>query len=525
MAINVTDYKRELQKALKDKNLVTSAFTINDLFVEQQRINIPQQIEKHRKIFNELKSNYKTYYTSQLALDKKDAYLKWYEETFLDENAYSNYVQETLDINKNNKEELLDIFNTTDYGKAVRDLVNDKKDYLVYDTFSKIDRTGVLGAIYESALVSIGADVNDKLLFTCTYGVTSDSEFYQEMINSEVFKEKDQDYKDLVYFICKINEKLRDRREQDSKEPYIKYEVIQLPLEYGEKATITDTPLINKMAITPLENNLTFNDRDTYRQLALLNKYDFSVDDKTTQQSQEEINKLTELDRFVLDTIVVDFYYKLNKKEFSDRQLANWYTQKGGKVTPSENIQREINNSIEKLQHIYIDIDYKSVQEFKKNKHVKVKRHNPLLWLESLEVKDDTTSNYYRILDTPFYFTYLKQTNSTMITYDRELLYLDINGVDKSLANQNLKHYLIRRIAPLKEYPNEIYISVSDIYNEQNATAKYYPKINNLKKAKQRARERTEIMLNELKREYNFTYMQNNEGKTIKGYYIKPKKR
>lgn len=321
-------------------------------------------------------------------------------------------------------------------------------------------------------------------------------------------------YKEMYVYVVGINERYKELSE-NIKDTSVKYEQLTLNLEYNDQATLTSTPLINSIAEIKA-------DQIGVKDIALLRGFSYELDADTTENSEEQLNKLNELDRFVLDTIVVDFYLQQQITVFSDRQITTQYTNKYGDKKVSKTLQKDINESILKLQNIRVELDYKSIEKYKE-KNIDVKRNNPLLWLESIQVNADTTSNYYKILGTPFYYTYLKQTNNQLIPYNRELLTMNIKGVDKRRENQDLRHYLIRRLADMNTFNAQIYIKTSQIYTVQGVNSSNYPTDSKLKKARYLARERTETLLNEFKKQYNFTYSQDNEGKRIKGYFIKPK--
>lgn len=315
---------------------------------------------------------------------------------------------------------------------------------------------------------------------------------------------------DIRHNLNELIETFFDLEEEKGKE---KHEQITLPLEYSQKATITDTGLINKLALTKLEDNYILQE---------LKNLDFNIEESTIQHGEETLNKLDELDRFVLDCIVLDLYYKQGRKQFTNRQIAIQYCKEKGIEHITENILSEIDKSIIKLQNTRISLDYKSVQKLKKAK-IKVDRGNPLIWINELfNVKIETNVRGYEIIETPFYFTYLRETNAPMITYDRKLLYSDIKGIEKNIDNQNLRHYLIRRLAPSKTLnTNEIYINISDIYEAQNIHKKDFKTDNALKIARKKARDRAELILKEYKKEYNFNYSKDDENKRIKGYIIR----
>lgn len=521
MALNIKDFKKECKKKLQDIELMSLAFDYSIKFLADMLEDLDKTIELNLKTLEGLQQ------THLKGVD--DTYINWYKETLTDKNNLQDYIYKNIDELQKAKEDTLEVMGTTDYGKAVRDLLNENSPKLKYDTFALLDGMSVTNYIYLTCVLLLSeCDTNDKLIINCTYSIaTRYSTYYQELQNSKEFSEKDQDYKDLCFYLIDINTKVKDKvKELELQERHIN-EQMQLPLfEYSEKLTLTDTPLINSLALTPNSESLTIRqDSEVFRELAdLKSKYDFKINADEIAKSEEQLQQLTELDRFVLDTIVTDIFFKGNKREFTDRQLVVLYTKEHSASKISENIQDEINKSILKLQNTRVNLGLESIQKLKSNK-VKVNSDNPLIWLKKIQIDKETSTTHYRIIDTPFYYSYLKLTNAPLITYNRDLLYKEIKGVNKSLDSQALRHFLIRRVTQAVEFNTELYLNLNDIYNETNTTAKYYPKNANLRKARQRARENTELILDELKKEYSFTYSQDNRTQTIKGYILKPKKK
>lgn len=521
MALNIKDFKKECKKELLNKDTLTLAFDYSIKFLNDMLVDIDKTIELNLKTLEGLQQTHLT------GVD--DTYINWYKETLTDKDNLQDYINKNIEEMQKAKEDTLEAMGTTDYGKAVRDLLNENSPKLKYDTFALLDGMSVTNYIFLTCVLLLNkGNANDKLIINCTYSVaTRYSTFYKELQESKELNEKDQDYKDLCFYLTDINTKIKDKaKELELQERHIN-EQIQLPLfEYSETLTLTDTPLINNLALSPNTENLATIEKDSelFRELAdLKNKYDFAINEKEINDSEEKIQQLTELDRFVLDTIVTEIFLKKNTREFTDRYLVTLYTQQYSQTRISKNIQDEINKSILKLQKTRISLGLDSIQKLKANK-VHVKADNPLIWVETIEIDKNTSTTHYRILGTPFYYSYLKLTNAQLITYNRELLYKEIKGINKNIDSQALRHYFIRRITQAIEFNTEIYISVNDLYKETNATPYYYPKDANLRKAKQRARESAELILNDLKKEYSFTYHKDDRVKTIKGYKVRPKK-
>lgn len=534
--IKFEQFKEEYYKAFFNKNIIADAYDDMLKMLKEKLDNIDEELEKHKRRYNEVKKQKEKYDEQELKSLKeyanRDSFikinnlltgyfkeLKEYTLKSIDEQdkTYLTYVNYFVKGDIFNIQEPSDFNNFFCY--YFEDILRHVA-YLVFNYLSDIDDTKEnehkFRVVMNSHFITTGFD-RDFL----NYLLEHDKQLahFKEMWGEELFNF----YIDLTRYAVEVQERheelskdIKDTGDDESTTA-LKFEQLTLNIEYDDTATLTDTPLINSLATTKL-------DIQTAQDFQLLNNYDFNLSSKSIEESEEQLKELNELDRFVLDTIVVDFYYTKQQTIFSDREIATQYTNKYGATKVSPTLQKDINESILKLQNTRIKLDYESVQQFK-SKNIQVKRNNPLIWLESLEVKKDTSSNYYKIISTPFFYTYLKQTGSELISYKRELLLMNIKGVDKRTENQNLRHYLIRRIAKLEDLGAPIYINTSDVYQVQEVNALNFPSENKLKKARFNARERAEKILDELKKEYNFTYSQDNEGKRIKGYYIRPKKR
>lgn len=522
MALCKEDYKKELYKLFNDKDCIKYAFSSSIDFAKSNIEFADYFVNTYEKVYSSLEETYKLIqscnYDSLATIYKESKitkeYLEWYKKTYLNKEELIAYCEQLLEQSEKEKNELLEMIKTTEYESAVRDLLNENKNELKYDIFSKIENENAIPNFLSLAIDVINTNkIKNEFLEISVHNLTKNHIYYKEMLLNDKYIKTSKEIKELIDYICFINEKI-DKNKDKEKQKF-KYEFIPLPLEYPTTATIASTSLINEIAVNKF-NDITL--KDNY----LINNLHYDLEQESIEKSQKIIGNLNELDIFVLNTITIDFILKQNKWTFSDYELANLYTQKGGKVTPIRKIKEDVNKSIIKLQNTRISLSGKSVEIFKKQ-HIKISGKNPLLWVENVEVKSGNTTNYYRAIKVPFYLNYLEATNSELITYNRELLYLDIKGIDKSPNNQDLRYYLIRRLAPLKSYPNEIYITTNDIYEVQHATAEYYPNPTNLKKARQRVREHTEILLKQMKKEYNFTYRKD-VNKRVRGFFIIPKK-
>lgn len=525
--LDIKEFKERYYKAFFDEKIVNSAF---DMFIEvqQQRLDnigteLPKALEKYKayekqkqnKDYSEEKAkDFKDYTTKEgflktnkeliqiLNIFKERALKSIKEEDTTYKNAVNYFTKGDKIKNITELEEIAWFFDCSFLSSVflicfelivIEDDNTNKIPKLIKEYISKehnIDR-------YFDSFIDNGKHIKD---FACKYGLEF-SQFYLDIITYII-----NILERAVILQKKINKLIEEKIESlKDKKPLNS-------IEYNSFATLTDTPLINELARTTQEV------KDIY----LLNELNFEIENKTINKNEEELkNTLTELDRFVLDTIAVDMFLNQHITTFSDRQIAIQYTKEKGGDKTSPTLIKNINDSILKLQNKRINLDYASVEKYKKN-NVYVSMDNPLLWLESMEITSDTTSRYYRIIGTPFYCTYLKETNSKLFSYERKLLTDEIKGIEKNTENQNLKHYLIRRILSLKNFNNlqRIYISTNDIYEVQGVNSVKYTTDNKLKKARLKARERSEKILNLLQEEYDFNFNKDNRNKRIKGYYI-----
>lgn len=271
-------------------------------------------------------------------------------------------------------------------------------------------------------------------------------------------------------------------------------------------------PIVYKDMATFAKSNPFVNEMSLIKDHELEKKIGIELKEETITEGNEKLNQLTEIDTLVLDTIVLDFYYKQEKMTFTDKEVATWINQENAKTTVPKVTREQVNESILKLQSIRVDLKYRSLQEIN-NEILNLKIGNPLLWIrERLELEGSNGIKMYEIITEPFYFTYLKVTNTTLIEFKRELLTNNYKGVDKSVDNQAVRIYLIKRLEPKNRLnSNEIFININDIYEIQGATPANYTTAATLRKAKERARKRAETILNEFKKEYKFTYEPDNE--------------
>lgn len=271
-------------------------------------------------------------------------------------------------------------------------------------------------------------------------------------------------------------------------------------------------PIVYKDMATFAKSNPFVNEMSLIKDHELEKKIGIELKEETITEGNEKLNQLTEIDTLVLDTIVLDFYYKQEKTTFTDKEVATWINEVNAKTTVPKVTREQVNESILKLQSIRVDLKYRSLQEIN-NEILNLKIGNPLLWIrERLELEGSNGIKMYEIITEPFYFTYLKVTNTTLIEFKRELLTNNYKGVDKSVDNQAVRIYLIKRLEPKNRLnSNEIFININDIYEIQGATPANYTTAAKLRKAKERARKRAETILNEFKKEYKFTYEPDNE--------------
>ena len=519
------DYFQSLYyKAFFDEKIVNSAF---DTFIEvqQQKIynidsELPKALKKYKeyekkkqsKGYNEEKAkNYKYYATKEGFLKTNNEYINTLNEyrnnaliRIKNKNkSYINAVEyfvngKDIDFKKNDLNEFKWFFETDFIGSVfliVFTLLIEEEDKSneVPKIIKETKPTKNIFIRYFDNFITNGALISD---FMTKYGIDF-ATFYLAILTY------------ITLLLTRYNHLLKQANKN------FKYEQIPLNFfEYEDRATLTETPLLNELALTKLE------DRD----IKVINGDRFVLDNISTIKSNETIEKLTELDRFILNTAVLDIYYTKGDSVFSDRQLATLYSNKYGRENVSPKLLDEINKSLLKLQSIRISLDYKNQEKAKKTKIKGAKRDNPLLWLERLEVKEDTTSNFYRLIEIPFYLTYLQDTHAKLLSYDRGVLFKPIKGVKKTSENQALRSYLNRRLVSLNTLDTNIYISVKDIYEVLEIKADDYKNDNQLRKARYNAREKTEKILNEFKKEYSFNFNQDNEKRGIKGYIITPKK-
>ena len=502
------DIKAEQLRAIEDvlidvRNYLFNIDEINKFlngaityYKENKDFLIKDDVETYKQLYEKNEKDKETKKIDKELYELRKNALKEMKEPSYWNKHYNDYINNITNIKETlSKDD--SIIKSKEYESLAYYITNDKKTKEIKDIEKK------LAILIENTIFNFH---NLLDAFYLMYIIYQNSDLpFKDIVIKKAFNE-------ISYNINELYETYYDIKADDEEE--IKKEQLTLPLEYNDIATLTDTGLINKLAIIKLENNALFKEQ--------IAKLDFNIDENTINNSEKKLEKLNELDRFILDTIVIDFYYKQGLTKFTNRQIAIQYCKEKGIEHITENVLKEIDKSILKLQNTRISLDYKSIQRLKKAK-VKIGKNNPLIWLEETYIDvEGTKTKGYEIIRTPFYFTYAQEVNAPMITYNRKLLYNEIKGIDKNINNQNLRHYLIRRLAPTKNLDtNEIYISINDIYEVQNIYKDEYKTANALKQARKQARERAELILKEYKKEYNFTYHKDDLNKRIKGYVIK----
>lgn len=497
---NLKNNKNSLKFKLNDKELYKSTKqALNEALYSEDFI---KEIV-NEEINEQLKDSEDAYFLSHYIQDHKD-FLERFKETDdfkemneeeqkafiktftqdLTEEEIKEEIYNSIDILKNDLKDYLKAIKTKKYIKYVNDLLNSV--YLNYDFF-----------------------ITHQTIIEIILNNISVEDSYINENNAVV-------YRVSIEYIDEIKEKIKAKRQLILKESkkvnnlndVLKYDIKPLPLKFNEILTLSNTALIDTYSLThstALEDN------------GLIKQFNYTIKQDSLNNAIEDINKLSETDKQILDIITIEFYLKQNKIVFSDRDIAVTLTQKDSQATIHDNMLLDINKSILKLQNTRITLDYQSKKAFKDNNYRIIQDDNPLIWLRTRNDIKDTKTQWYQIINTPFYVDYLRVSNSKLLEFKRETLYKEIKGIDKRLKNQNIRLLINRRLILAKDMKIDFYINVEDIYKEQQA--KTY-------KQKQDARKVTEIILDSIKDSEGFNYNKDNTGVrgSIKGYWIRFKK-
>lgn len=234
-----------------------------------------------------------------------------------------------------------------------------------------------------------------------------------------------------------------------------------------------------------------------------------------TEESEEKIENLTPFDKLVLDTIIN--YFRNGELDFTDLQICKEIygteeREKGIYTKPTEKQLEEINKSIDKLRTTNIEIIGENVS--KKDEFFNSK--NPFINVFNYGKRDNTSNTqYYKIISTPFYYTYNIRTGGKFIEYNKKVFTRRIAEVKKTPKNTNIRIYLLERISNIKkgliaddETP---FIDLQEIYNITNAKTG---------KQKYDIATTTENILDDLGKEYGTKRRIKYKGKTKIGYVI-----
>lgn len=234
-----------------------------------------------------------------------------------------------------------------------------------------------------------------------------------------------------------------------------------------------------------------------------------------TEESEETIENLKPFDKLVLDAIIN--YFRNGILDFTDVQICKEiYGTENRKqknfTKPTEEQLKEINKSIDKLRTTNIEIIGENVS----NKDEFFNSKNPFINVFNYGTRNNTSNTqYYKIISTPFYYTYNIRTGGKFIEYNKNIFTRRIAEVKKTTKNTSIRIYLLERISNIKkgliaddETP---FIDLNEIY-----------KITDAKNSKQKydIATITENILDDLGKEYGTKKRIKYKGKTKLGYII-----
>lgn len=221
----------------------------------------------------------------------------------------------------------------------------------------------------------------------------------------------------------------------------------------------------------------------------------FILDFNAVQYSEEIINSLEPMDEQILNYIVLTLF-RNGYFYFTDRHIAAALYKKKASDTVSDQMLKEINDSLARIQNINLPVGYISEEINKKGKQAKIKRDSKLIWLDVINYDYDTKSTVYRIVDRPPYLDYAIQTGR-IADYRREIITRDIKGIQKNTKNTTLKQRFIKNITALEKL-SSVTMPIYEVYNILAVTDK---------RKYSEARSKAKKVLDDLqKNDYNFMY-------------------
>lgn len=472
--MNKEQLKEEFKEALSNKEVLINAYNL--IIIGNKEV-----LKDDKTINDFLETNIAA---QEIAISKKPelrTQKDYLEELFVtDKDILINNLTKEIDQAKEEQKKIIKAVERKSYSKYIDDLLSDKP--LKYAFFTKY---------------------NYMLMFLI------DQVIAPKNISK---KEKEERERYINLLTNKINLKFVSDKEKTKKgnnlNDILDSNFKPSPLYFSEYLTFSNSALIDSLSHT---HSIVLKDN------GLIKQFDYTINQESINNATNDINKLNELDRFVLDTITIEFYLKRHRIVFSDRDIALLLAQTDSKVSISDKFLKQINESILKIQNVRITLDYESKKVFENNSHRIIEDNNPLIWLKTRKDIKDTKTQWYQILNTPFYYDYLSITNNKLLEFNRSILYKEIEGKDKSINNQKIRLLINRRLRTAKDLKIDFYISTNEIYKEQQCETR---------KQKQDAREMAKKILDNLKNDEGFNYREDNTGVkgSIKGYWIEFKK-
>lgn len=401
--------------------------------------------------------------------EEQQAFIKTFTQD-LTEEEIKNTLYQGIDILRSDLDEFIASINTPVYKDYINDLLDN--DTLKYDFF--VDYRQIVEIVLNGIRVEDSNQENKDIVISY-----ASKEFTEEIINKLKYKSR------------LISQKLRS---VTNDKDIISYG-FNTPLKLNETLIMSDTELIDNMLIT---NNA-------------FNNYELQV--KSVEDSNNIINNLNDLDKWILDTIVLEFYIKQSKTIFTDRDIALVLCKEKANQTISDKMLEDIKASIKRLQEKRISLDWEDKKKLQEN-NKGYEDDNPLLWIKTRKARAKEKTTLYQLVGVPFYADFISITKPPLIEYRRDIVYREIEGIDKSIKNQTIRLYLNRQFLKVKGFNlNNMYISVQEIYKLADAKTN---------KQKQDARKVTEAILKSLKTDYNYNYKTDNIGNRgqVRGYEI-----
>lgn len=333
----------------------------------------------------------------------------------------------------------------------------------------------------------------------------------EEVANSVYTAFKEDFYSDFSYFVCTgftrvFSEKL-------FKEGYHVADTFPATARISDRVFDLNSLLFTMLRTAPADENEEIRrlSKRTYIKRSFLSEYSYNnltyplihstrsalgqafkgaVKITGTEEAEENIQALSQLEKLVLDTIIR--YFKSGTYVFTNGNIA---TDIYGTDKHTLEQLEAIDRAIDKLRSTFIEVIGVSGE-----KDSFYNSRNPFIHVENIGKRTkDTNVQTYRIIGVPFYHVYTERTNGRYIAYRRSVLTKEIvetskrRGLKKTPSNTALRAYLIESTVNALQGLTKAFIGVEGIYNASGAITR---------KQKKDVRERAKIIFAGLMEDY-----------------------